>query len=1104
MGVPKDLHFGTSLSDLQKKAKLGDTSKWNVKALCLSSEKVFKEAVIQKDLGDEEKAYVFFYKYVEVVTKIQKNPEFKKDVKYFTSMYNIQKNSKKAIDVLEALSTNLEKRYEERNVAERISKLDLELKNSESKSSKLDENSNENIDTPVENGIGKVDLKDYLITHKKLYSLINQKSTTFLVLDTRPSDDYQNSRMQIPYSLNVPETILRPGTTANSVGKNLKVEDRSQWERRTSMDMLIICDWTSSDFDPGKPTTVLRDAITKWDMGSHYKNPPYLLEGGFQKFMWGYPHNVTNPKAKAPSEPKTVAKPTAPSLDFDYPDLDNGFMTTPSPSPSHKSQAALNSGAIKISREPQPTLNPKYPSLADLNSFTPKSVPRTTYPNPTTLKQSFTPTIPDRATKPDTSINSKVLPDNEISKDEFNEAKQSFDIDRSDSNSSVRSSSGNSQLNQAVLDVSSKSSLPMVDRGTKKDAVIKYSGVTGDKLDDLDNMEDVLKAQSDIANHSLAREKEKLDLENKWEFLRLKREAEHETSMRQMIVEEQDKLVEELDRLKITDKERDEVELGLRDELEKVKKQLKEKEEKERKYLQNEELKKIELKKEEERRRIEKAKEDEIRRKDKEKLEMMESVERKRKERKDAERRRREEERKNSPMRSQQPGHRDSPSKQIRDTPNRGQRRDEERERGGAGAVRHKLRDEDDGRGGGGGGLKRSFSSPNIAQMLEQEDKGLPSVGYTGVPVPKFDRMQKPSLISNRNFAGVWGTQKPGLTGLKNLGNTCYMNSILQCVSNTPPLAHYFISRSYEEDLNSKYSETRGHVAVEFSEVLKNIWSSQFKSISPSDLKQMVGKFKPEFAGRDQQDSHEFVSKLLEWLHSDTNRVVRPTKEPEQNNTDSRDKAAARKHWRNYLERNQSIIVQLFCGQTRSTVKCFSCLAESVTYREFTNLTLPLPETTNRVNLRDCFEEYLREERIDEFTCDRCKKTGKASKKTDIVKLPPLLVIHLSRFYQDGMYTRKKQNFVNFDLKNLNLGQYSIEGFENKFFQFNLYAVSNHFGSLEGGHYTAYCSSNVLKRWHKFDDQDVSTMDPADVVTPAAYILFYSAIEGQTSLPPLG
>ena len=102
------------------------------------------------------------------------------------------------------------------------------------------------------------------------------------------------------------------------------------------------------------------------------------------------------------------------------------------------------------------------------------------------------------------------------------------------------------------------------------------------------------------------------------------------------------------------------------------------------------------------------------------------------------------------------------------------------------------------------------------------------------------------------------------------------------------------------------------------------------------------------------------------------------------------------------------------------------------------------------------------------------------------------------------MYTRKKQNFVNFDLKNMNLSHMAVPGFDNKHSRFNLYAVSNHFGSLEGGHYTAYCSSDVLKKWYKFDDQDVSVMDAADVVTPAAYILFFTAIEGQTSLPPLG
>ena len=136
---------------------------------------------------------------------------------------------------------------------------------------------------------------------------------------------------------------------------------------------------------------------------------------------------------------------------------------------------------------------------------------------------------------------------------------------------------------------------------------------------------------------------------------------------------------------------------------------------------------------------------------------------------------------------------------------------------------------------------------------------------------------------------------------------------------------------------------------------------------------------------------------------------------PEQNCTDKRDLTAANRHWRNYLERNQSIIVQLFCGQTRSVVRCFLCGGESVTYREFTNLTLPLPENSNRcqfslglqlgdniniycrTSLRECMELYLKEEKIDEFKCDICKRTGKVTKKTDIVKFPPLLIIHLSR-----------------------------------------------------------------------------------------------------------
>ena len=153
---------------------------------------------------------------------------------------------------------------------------------------------------------------------------------------------------------------------------------------------------------------------------------------------------------------------------------------------------------------------------------------------------------------------------------------------------------------------------------------------------------------------------------------------------------------------------------------------------------------------------------------------------------------------------------------------------------------------------------------------------------------------------------------------------------------------------------------------------------------------------------------------------------------PEQNIKDKKDVNAAKRHWINYLERNQSIIVQLFCGQTRSVVKCFLCNGESVTYSHFTMLTLPLPEHRSRASVRECLELYLREETVNEYKCDICKRSGKVTKKIDIVKLPPLLIIHLSRFYQDGLYMRKKQNIVHFDLKNVDFGQHAVPGFDNR------------------------------------------------------------------------
>lgn len=282
------------------------------------------------------------------------------------------------------------------------------------------------------------------------------------------------------------------------------------------------------------------------------------------------------------------------------------------------------------------------------------------------------------------------------------------------------------------------------------------------------NMGDLLEVEEEIAETSLRREKEKWAMEERWEELRLKKEREVEGEMRELILSEQDKLVEELERLREEAREKEENEQLLMGELKAVRQELKAKEEEKMRLLAMEEIRRGEREEEEKLRGMEQAREAEIRRKEKERLDLMESVERKRKDRKERERRRKEEEgrgrRRESPPRGVV-----GLKNQLTDvagTPERG---------------RARLRG--DGEGEGGGRMKRSFSSPNIAQMMDQEGQGVNGQGQGqagGVPVPKFDRKSKPSLISSRNFAGVWGTGKPGLTGLRNLGNTCYMNSILQ------------------------------------------------------------------------------------------------------------------------------------------------------------------------------------------------------------------------------------------------------------------------------------------------------------------------------------
>lgn len=191
-----------------------------------------------------------------------------------------------------------------------------------------------------------------------------------------------------------------------------------------------------------------------------------------------------------------------------------------------------------------------------------------------------------------------------------------------------------------------------------------------------------------------------------------------------------------------------------------------------------------------------------------------------------------------------------------------------------------------------------------------------------------------------------------GIVGLRNLGNTCFMNSVIQCFNQTPIFHNFFLEDKYEAEINKNNPlGNGGEVARKWAELMKAMWSGKYKVVVPIDFKKTIGQFAPRFMGFQQQDSQELLSFLLDGIHEDLNQIV---DKPYIGSIEAEDRPlgeVAKEAWTNHKKRNASIVVDNMHGQLKSRVECPECSRVSITFDPYSTLSVPIPTDNQKTQI---------------------------------------------------------------------------------------------------------------------------------------------------------
>ena len=348
------------------------------------------------------------------------------------------------------------------------------------------------------------------------------------------------------------------------------------------------------------------------------------------------------------------------------------------------------------------------------------------------------------------------------------------------------------------------------------------------------------------------------------------------------------------------------------------------------------------------------------------------------------------------------------------------------------------------------------------------------------------------SYIINIRIMNTEKYRDKGLSGLANLGNTCFINSCMQVLSHTYELNSFLEQETYKKKIKKKCDSA---LLIEWDNLRKIMWNTNCV-ISPGKYIKTIQKVAQlkemeMFTGYSQNDLPEFLLFLIDCFHNSISREIIMTISGTSKNQTDQVAVKCFEMIKNMYSKEYSEIWNLFYAVHVSEISdLVSGEQYQITPEPYFMIDLPIPPNNKSPSLLDCFNHYVEGEVLEGENAwynENTKSKVNIRKKIQFWSFPNILVIDFKRFNNRSM---KNQIHIIFPLDNLDLSKYVI-GYKSESYVYELYGVCNHSGGVMGGHYTAYIK-NANGKWYHFNDTSVSEVGLIEsIISPKAYVLFY-------------